>query len=416
MAFLLEQNPEYRHLAEGLRPPLEKALEFWAYIASPLGTMPAVNDGRRGILPAEDLITGGRWFGREDVLWIAERLSGLPADGPKKEPSRCSVNFPASKFAVMRSDWARDARYMIVNYGPWGGGHSHADILSFELFAFGRALAVDAGIGVSYDDPLHRSWYTTSRAHNMVVVDDEDLNRRMADGEEVIWSSQRGLDVLAATHQGYLETKGITHRRHIAFAKPEYWVLFDVIRSREDGHRLSWVLHVPTELRMREDGYVSTDEPGLLVLYADGEALMDRREGKGRAALNGLGTEWADIGWIALDEESRADEPITFGVLLYPFRESPPSIHFAKGSDLPEDKHIGHFTVGCGDRVDHLVFSDGKWRNFGDGLIATDALFLMLRCRGDIPEYFSLVGGSRLGFQGKTLFEGKKREDVERNL
>ena len=113
----------------------------------------------------------------------------------------------------MRGDWTRESPYMVINYGEYGGGHSHPDILSFELFAYGDALAVDAGIGVSYDDPLHGPWYKTSRAHNMLVIDDANLDRRIAVGQKPVWSSQAGMDYFSAEHEGY-RSRGVSHRRH----------------------------------------------------------------------------------------------------------------------------------------------------------------------------------------------------------
>ena len=71
---------------------------------------------------------------------------------------------------------------MLINHGPTGGGHSHADSLDFQLHAFGRAMAIDSGIGRTYDDPHHAPWYIRSRSHNLLMVDDADLNRREAEG------------------------------------------------------------------------------------------------------------------------------------------------------------------------------------------------------------------------------------------
>jgi len=58
----------------------------------------------------------------------------------------CSVNLPQSEFAVMRSNWTRNAMMLIINYGA-AANHTHEDIMDFELYANGAALAVDAGLG-----------------------------------------------------------------------------------------------------------------------------------------------------------------------------------------------------------------------------------------------------------------------------
>ena len=66
---------------------------------------------------------------------------------------------------------------MIINYGP-AANHNHLDVLDFEIYANGKAIAVDAGIGPKgYDDELQMNWYRASPSHNMVVVDDSNIVR-----------------------------------------------------------------------------------------------------------------------------------------------------------------------------------------------------------------------------------------------
>src|SRR5439155_5653192 len=130
-----------------------------------------------------------------------------------------SFSFAPSGFTAMRSSWAKDALYMLINHGPSGGGHSHADVLDFELHAYGQACAIDSGIGYTYDDPNHKPWYVRTRAHNTVMIDGDDLNRKDAEGKDVVWTTLKTFDFFAARHDGYLASKGITHRRHVAFVK-----------------------------------------------------------------------------------------------------------------------------------------------------------------------------------------------------
>src|SRR5262249_7530266 len=149
---------------------------------APDGFIPAINDGSRLAMPVALMRDGAKMFGRTDMGWAGERLLGrdVPAEAPS--PAKLSVSFPASGFTFMRSDWSKDARYMLINHGPSGGGHSHADSLSFELHAFGQACAIDSGIGYTYDDPNHRPWYVRTRAHNVLMIDDDDLDRKAAEG------------------------------------------------------------------------------------------------------------------------------------------------------------------------------------------------------------------------------------------
>jgi hypothetical protein len=129
-------------------------------------------------MPAALFRDGVRFFGRQDMAWAARNLLGVGLGGEGKEPAQLSVYFPASGFTAMRSDWSPGARYMLINHGPSGGGHSHADSLDFSLHAFGQAMAIDSGIGYTYDDPNQGPWYIRTRAHNCLTVDDQVLTNR----------------------------------------------------------------------------------------------------------------------------------------------------------------------------------------------------------------------------------------------
>ncbi len=137
----------------------------------PDGIIPAINDGGRGMFP--DAL-------RRD----ANELFKIPS-----APRADSVSFPASGFTAMRTDASKDALYLLINHGPSGGGHSHADSLDFQLHAYGQAMAVDAGIGYTYDDPNQQLWYKRTRAHNGITIDGDDLNRKEAEGKDVVWAS-----------------------------------------------------------------------------------------------------------------------------------------------------------------------------------------------------------------------------------
>ena len=417
LSYLLERFEGYADLAETLRPPLEKALNFWMYMISPLGTQPAVNDGGRGKFDHTIFTEGGQAFKRPDLLYVAANLLGAKVTGPVQPPARTSMDFRPSGFAALRADWTRESPYMAVNYGPYGSGHSHADALSFELFAYGRALAVDAGIGVSYDDPLHVPWYITSKAHNMLVVDDENLDRRAAVGEAPLWSSQTRLDYFAAEHQGYVRSKGVRHRRHFVFVRPAgpsdaYFLIFDAYDASAAGRRVSFLLHSPVPLTESGTGYVSAEAPGLIVRTPD---PVSQRRGMGTAALGGVsGTSYASIPWVSFDRFTSAGKTDDLGVLLYPFRTSPPPLVSIRRAGSDSAPGTACLLVETQRTTDYIVLSDGRMRTFGDGTLQTDARCALVRVSSDRPGVsYALTGGARLTFQGRTLFQAPAPTDAE---
>src|SRR4029077_13276749 len=95
--------------------------------------------------------------------------------GPPSAPQ--SEAFPHGGFYVLRSERA----HVIVDCGEVGmqgrGGHGHNDILSFELWLDGTNFVTDCG---AYLYTASRDWRNRFRStafHNVVQVDDEELNR-----------------------------------------------------------------------------------------------------------------------------------------------------------------------------------------------------------------------------------------------
>jgi hypothetical protein len=322
LARLLVSDPAERARADDLRGPLERSLDFYLGILPPDGVIPAINDGGRNPLPPAILRDGPELFGRSDLGWAAAHVLGAGPKDEGVEPAIRSVHFPASGFTAMRSDWSKDARYLLINHGPYAGGHSHADALSFELHGFGRPLAIDSGIGETYDDPLHTSWYVHSRAHNMLTVDEEDCDRAAGVGTDVVWKSSDRFDHFAATHRGYEASKGIVHRRHIVFVKPDYFVVYDVIECKAGlaERSLEWNLHltVPPDVQTGPGLAVELSEPWARALK------------KGWASVIGIpgygGKHQAEIDWLIYRSKIARGETKTLGVVLVPFAHERPAV------------------------------------------------------------------------------------------
>ena len=253
---------------------------------------------------------------------MVERLADRSKEPLPSLPTATSVHLEPSGVAVMRSGWEREAAYLFLNYGTHDSFHTHRATLDFELYAHGAPLALDAGIGLTYDDPLYLTWYVTARAHNMVVVDDVNADRATARGRDVLWHSDPRVDVFAATHAGYAKSRGITHRRAIAFLKPDAFVVFDTCSAEADGHTLSWYFHSPTDLVVQPGSrVVSAAGPGVLLAAASPEQLTAVRHGKGMCSLAELGG-YREIDWIALDKPANRGDDNRFVVLDAALRQS----------------------------------------------------------------------------------------------
>jgi hypothetical protein len=205
-----------------LQSGADRMLEWYVKMLPGDGIIPAINDGRRAALPAGILNEGASRF---------------------LQARKTSVHLAASGFTILRDD----RFYVLINHGPIAGGHTHHDALSFELHIDHLPIAIDSGIGPSYDDPLYESWYTTPAAHNMLEVAGAKLDRANAQGQDCIFAPSPYVDYFAAAHHGYLQSAGIGHRRHFLLFHNQFLLLIEEINAFKSAE-LIWHLHRPFPL------------------------------------------------------------------------------------------------------------------------------------------------------------------------
>jgi hypothetical protein len=400
--YLLNAYKIREDLEDRIRESMGRTIDWWIAMLAPTGEVPAINDSHRGLFPIGILQDGAEFYSKQEVYGVLKNLFNIAVTDPVPLPSFTSRHMPASGFTVMRSDWTRDALYMNINYGKFAGFHSHNDLLDFEVYAYGKALAVDAGIGLTYDDPLYVPWYQSSKAHNMVVVNDENLVRKDIEGENIVWSSTSGVDYFAGEHRGYAGF-GVNYRRQIVFVKLRYWVVLDQLRCGKDGNMLSWYFHSPAELMPSGLGFRSSASPGIVVLPAS--EGFDTRVGRGFAASTNDLTpgKTQGINWIAFDQTSSAGSTKQFPILLYPYRNKAPEIEFRGIS--PE-----HYVLRIGQFIDDLYF---PVHLYDDQYVSTDAVFLLLHHERERPVTFSLVQGTYLRYGGKEIWISREKASVD---
>jgi len=303
----------------------------------------------------------------------------------------------------MRSNWTRNAMMLIINYGA-AANHTHEDIMDFELYANGAALAVDAGLGgKGYDDERHKPWYRKSQSHNMVVVNDSSLERGQAMGEEVKWASLHQVDYFCASHGGYRSRFGVDHRRHVVFVKEQYWLILDQLSGSQPQH-WDWLLHSPLSLQEVDDGYCSRESPGMLVVPA---GRPDRSLHWGMADVGGLPGENVShrpINYIRFRSPGAQRD---LAVVVFPFIGQPPEVDF---SQIHRKDGVLEFVVNHVNGRDRIFISDGKERRLSADL-TTDARVAVAQ---DRPRRLALIDASRATLQNRTVLAVGKRRDWEK--
>lgn len=258
---------------------LEKMFEFIMYSLKPDGTSPVIGDQDNGrLLPfgADEindfrylLSLGAVLFKRPDFKYFGDGfnvycllLGGRGAfdrwnnitDIKTELDSR---SFPDSGIYICR----KNDNYLLFNATGKGlypelnsGTHTHSDLLSFELFTYGKSFLVDPGSYVYTADAEKRMLFRSTRMHNTVTVDGESQNiirkevlwnfSRDAIPEVYTWDSNDRLDIVAANHNGYNRLdKPVTHERTVIFDKiKERWSIKDTIYGEGD-HACEWFFH-----------------------------------------------------------------------------------------------------------------------------------------------------------------------------
>ena len=245
-----------------IKKPLISLLDHLMYITRPDGTTPFFGDddgGRLAMLDARapndfraPLATGAALFARGDYKFVAgdaaeELLWLLGVEGLQKydslkahEPEKLSQAFPASGYYVMRDGWTPNSNYLLFDCGPHGSlncGHAHADALSFELAAHGRAVLVDPGTFTYTGSKEMRDWFLSSQAHNTVTLDGESSS--VPDGP-FTWKTVaecRLLDWVTTDNYDYVCGEISTLTRTIVFLKNNCWVIRDTLKS-PGAHRV----------------------------------------------------------------------------------------------------------------------------------------------------------------------------------
>ena len=394
-----------RHLGR-----LEKFIEFYVLTHTPVGVNAPFNDAGRGkeLVPLfkemSVFFQRGDFVGAVRHEFDAATLAALPF--PAVDPKVRSADFPDSRFAVMRDAWKPASHFMIINYGDHQN-HSHADQLSFEAYANGVALAVDAGLGkLRYLDPTQVSWYKHSLAHTMLTINQAIPEKRNLPGYDKVWSAQSRTEVFAATHDGYLPFQQARHRRHILSAKEHYWLIIDeVTTTAGKPQEMDFNLHSPRSLREIPDGFASTEDVGFLI-------KQDRRDAgrttrllqKGEADLGGLDQEPShrDIDWLIFRKTLTGDRfQDRMATLLLPYaagQRPDPARVTVEQVDLRDPSALA-YRVTVAERQDLIIVSDGTYRTFING-VAGDFRYARLSSTAGRVEAASFVTVTRTRIDG----------------
>ncbi len=294
---------------------LERMMAFTAAYSKPDGRAPLVGDVDEGRVQRlgpdrlndhrELLALGAVLFDRpdfsraagefrEDAFWLLGPRGAATFAAITPSPDRPSGvrAFPDGGFFVLESPRV----HLFLDCGPVGmrgrGGHGHNDVLGFELWLDGLNVVTDCGAYVYTASVAWRNQFRSTAAHNVVQVDDEELNRyvtpddlfRLQDDArpvDVSWHDRADGQYVAGSHTGYDRlSPPVRHTREILLPpSPGVVLCRDTLRG-EGGRRLTWRFHLDPAVSATLDGAVvrlrgGATELAFVVLEAPPEARLE---------------------------------------------------------------------------------------------------------------------------------------------
>lgn len=252
-----------------LQDTARRGLDFLAALLLPDGRIPLFNDSAFGIAPEPDAL-----FAYAERLFDYTVSEGLP------------MALPDAGYFVLGDELNR----MVIDCGPvsppYQPGHTHCDMLSYELALDGRRIVVDAGVH-DYENSDARRYCRSTAAHNTVSVDEAEQSElwgvfRVARRARPVAASLRRLrdggTIFEGELAGFPAVDGeIRHHRLVEYQSPNVWSVTDQVRGSGE-HSVDSFIHLHPDFRLHCDD-------GIYVVEDDAGACYARIEPFGAAAV-----------------------------------------------------------------------------------------------------------------------------------
>ena len=290
---------------------------------------------------------------------------------PPPPPSFTSDLLADAGLAVLRSGWDPDARSLVFDCCRQPlGGHPYPGRLSFDLWAYGKAMVVNPGSTLSYSMPEYGRWCHTTVGHNTVMIGGTDQGKPHTARLEG-WYAGAHVVVAAAATDTYRQACGVVHRRVVVLVGGEYVLVADRLEGGERGHAGSLAVAARCRWRGRQRAWRARGWPtGLLLTFAagwpdPGRLTLGRSYGAVPVSYR-PGFRPTDA-WSAERTFVRWDAPLPDApawclpvALLMPFRDTPPVEIVVAQSDTADGCQVTVRTPEWTDTLTLAWHADGS--------------------------------------------------------
>jgi heparan-sulfate lyase len=298
-----------------LRSTIGRMMDHLAGLMMPDGTLPAFGDTWAPAVVARDLQRALEFYPAEKGQPRHEQLRYRATSGREgAQPESAAHAAPWAGIYLMRApisadmaarvnaaraaqglpvvsgaSWQPTDMALAFRCGPFGTDRQHEDKLSFVLYGLGARLVDEMGV-YSYADTPWREYFRSTAAHNTVLVDGLGQNRRARRATwtaqrplEGNWTSNAAFDFLSGVYDdgwGPENNRAVSQRREIFFAKPDYWVMHDLLAGA-GTHTYEALFHLPpaNSIRIHQETRVAFTEnlrrPNLVVYPVDSDLSVE---------------------------------------------------------------------------------------------------------------------------------------------
>ena len=290
----------------------ENIFEYMLKISTPNRTSPAFNDSPWKPLGNVFKTAYSLFDKRDDFLWFADE--GKSGSIPKEK----SLFLPYAGYAIMRTGYGENDVYTAFDVGPYGFSHQHEDKLNFVI-TYGKTTLLTEGGVYNYDYSPHHLYALSSRAHNVILVDDMPQLRAVKKETHITktpidagWISNEEFDYAKGIYcDGFSDGEtcvNVVHKREIKFDKKALeWIVCDTLIPEDDKeHSYKALFHFDTE----EITYIP--EENKITATRDGKTLyLKPKENKQFSVEIIKGATKPEVqGWARVDSGEVLPRPV----------------------------------------------------------------------------------------------------------
>ncbi len=205
-----------------------------------------------------------QWSSQKDVGSTIQDILFYDPNFTSKKPDTLTLgkHFRGIQVATMRSNWEKDAIFVGLKTGQSTANHSHLDLNSFILHAYGKPLLIDQHVWpyahyLGFFEFKDRRWDFEGNhtiAHNTLLIDGQGQGYgERFQGRIINFKSSPELQFAIGEADNAYGDLLNTFRRYITLIDNKFVVIVDDIKA-DNFRQLEWLMHYEGQVSENPEG------------------------------------------------------------------------------------------------------------------------------------------------------------------